>query len=76
LKSLGDRSMNGPRSASATLKCYRKMAHHQAKNPAKPSMLRAVFATVSCYEICPVVCFDEVKNFTIGTPSRWTLSNC
>lgn len=44
LKSLGDRPKNGPPRASATPNCYGKMAHHQAKNPAKPSLLSAVFA--------------------------------
>jgi hypothetical protein len=42
LKSLGDRPKNGPQRASATPNCYGKMANHQAENPGKSRLLRAV----------------------------------
>lgn len=51
------------------------MAHHQAENPAKPSVSKAVFATVSCYGICPVAWFDGATNSIIATPSQWMHSD-
>lgn len=52
------------------------MAHLQAENPGKSRLLRAVFAMVSCYGIYSVACVDGGRNSIIGTPSRWTLSDC
>jgi len=52
------------------------MAHHRAENPGKSCLLMTVFATVSCYGIYPVACFDGATNSIIGTLSRWTLSDC
>ena len=76
LKMLGDRPKDGPQRAFATANCYGMMAYRRPKSPGKPSVLRAVVATVSCYGICRVASFDEGTNSTIATLSRLTLSAC
>lgn len=52
---------------------HRHATKRKLANPAKPSVLRAVVATVGCHGICFVAFFDGNTNSTIAPLFRLTL---